>query len=204
MQRLLAVTNLVPLLHSFRFPVTISDWEGKFIYVNRAFTDVYGWKLSEILGLKSKIILPRDADQNSLQSLKSNTKKDGFSQVLRLHVLTKSGLKLDANLLFLRVELSPTLPELFFGISSPSCVEMPGYAFLGYLLGRLLASKSPEPANALLPSPAPCSARQVLHLRRLGYSSKEIAAFLGVAENTPNVLIHRFRKKRSSAMLPAS
>lgn len=190
-------TALCKALDGFPYPATLTNSKDRFVYVNKAFTTRYGFSEKEILGLSPTILVPKDFPEGELKALKRHiaTRQHGWEGPLINR--TKS---LEPILIYLRT--APVRPDkrlptlLYLGFSAlPEEIKNAETELFSLLAGALLSGelmstksskKGAEKSRQL----------EVCRLRDLGYSTKEIAAIMGITSSTVNVVTWRARKAK--------
>lgn len=186
-------SRLGSILDDFPYAATVANKDNSLVFVNRAFTRLYGWQERELISLTPRLLVTREFPEGELRKIRQaiSTAPSGWSG--ELENVTKAGRKFLARIWAARVRPDSSLPCLYYlGLTVPADSGVrPEEELTSRLAGTLLREKhsQPPPAERL-------SRTEIIsNLRSLGYSTKEIAQVLGVAANTINVLIHRERRR---------
>ncbi|MBU7587382.1 MAG: PAS domain S-box protein [Nostoc sp. TH1S01] len=81
-------------------PVIITDQQGFIIYINEAFSTVYGWSSGELVGLPLEIIIPQslhDSHRLSFSRFVMTEKAKVLNHPLLLKTVTKDGIELESE-----------------------------------------------------------------------------------------------------------
>jgi PAS domain S-box-containing protein len=186
-------SRLGNLLEEFPYAATVANQDNVLVFVNRAFTQVYGWEEKEIISLTPRLLVPPDFPEFPLGRIRHAISKAPTGWCGKLENVTKSGKKFLARVWAARIRPDPSLPNLYYlGLTVPADSDVrPEEELTSHLSGALLREKHSNP------SPVERLSRSALihNLRSLGYTTKEIAQVLGVAPNTINVALHRERRR---------
>lgn len=188
-------TGLCKALDAFSFPATLTNSKDRFVYVNRAFTVRYGFSETEILGLSPTILVPNDFPEGKLKALKKNiaTRPAGWEGVLINQTRSQERIVVYLRTVALRPQRH--LPNLFYlGFSALPEEIKKAEAELISLLSAALLMRRPE-GRISKADPEKTRQREVCQLRDLGYSTKEIAAIMGITVSTVNVVTWRARRR---------
>lgn len=172
------------------------------MYVNKAFMARYGFSENEILGLSPTILVPKDFPEGELKALKKHiaTKQHGWEGPLINR--TKS---FEPILIYLRT--APVRPDkclptlLYLGFSAlPEEIKNAETELFSLLAGALLSGEL-VPTKSSKKGAEKSRQMEVCRLRDLGYSTKEIAAIMGITVSTVNVVKWRSRQAPTKAKL---
>lgn len=186
-------SQLGNLLEEFPYPATVANRDNALVYVNRAFTRVYGWEEREILNLTPRLLVRRDFPEAQLREIRQAISAAPTGWCGQLENVTKSGKKFLARVWAARIRPNADLPCLYYiGLTVPADSGLrPEEELTSRLAGTLLQQK-----NSRQTAPERLSrSQQIENFRSLGYTTKEIAQVLGVAPNTINVALHRERQR---------
>jgi PAS domain S-box-containing protein len=184
------------VLDDLPYAATIANADNLLVYVNPAFTSLYGWHEPEILGLTPRFLVDRTFPGKDLAQIKREIAGASGSWCGNIENVSKAGRKLLIRLWTMRIRPEHTLPCLYhLGLTAPAAANVrPEEDFASRLAGSLLAERRDDgPATDHLPR-----SEQIENFRALGYSTKDIAQILGVAPNTINVALHRERKRAAA------
>lgn len=191
-------SRLGNLLEEFPYAATVANKENALVYVNRAFTRVYGWEEREILSLTPRLLARMDFPEFQLREIRRAISTAPTGWCGELENVTKAGKKFLARIWSVRIRPNIDLPCLYYlGLSVPADSGVrPEEEFTSRLAGTLLQEKhSPAVPTEIVPTERLSRSGMIDNLRTLGYSTKEIAQVLGVEPNTINVTLHRQRRK---------
>lgn len=186
-------SQLGNLLEVFPHAATVANRDNTLVYVNPAFTRVYGWEEREILSLTPRLLVRRDFPEGQLREIRQAISSAPTGWCGQLENVTKSGTKFLARVWAARIRPSAELPCLYYiGLTVPADSGLrPEEELTSCLAGSLLQQKTARPSGTdRLPR-----SQQIENLRLLGYTTKEIAQVLGVEPNTINVAMHRERQR---------
>jgi PAS domain S-box-containing protein len=186
-------SRLGHVLEDFPHPATVANGNNLLVYVNPAFSSLYGWSEQEILGLTPRLLVDSAFPEKQLRAIKRQISSMRTGWCGELENITKAGRKFLIRLWAVPVRPTPDLPRLFhLGVSVPASSNLrPEDELAARLAGAVLAERhSPRPGTERL-----SRLEQILNLRALGYATKEIAEVLGVAPNSINVALHRGRMR---------
>ncbi|MFM7749744.1 MAG: PAS domain S-box protein [Opitutaceae bacterium] len=186
-------SRLGNLLEEFPYSATVANRDNVLVYVNRAFTQVYGWEEREILNLTPRLLVRRDFPEVQLREIRQAISTAPTGWCGQLENVTKSGKKFLARVWAARIRPNADLPCLYYiGLTVPAESGLrPKEELTSRLAGALLQQQSARPS-----APDRISrSQQIDNLRSLGYTTKEIAQLLGVAPNSINVALHRERQR---------
>lgn len=186
-------SRLGNLLEEFPYAATVANRDNTLVYVNRAFTELYGWQEREILSLTPRVLARRDFPDMQLRKIRQAIYTAPSGWCGELENITRTGKTFLARLWAARIRPDPSLPCLYYvGLTVPADSGLrPEEELTSRLAGALLREKHAKPAPAEILS----RSEMIDNLRSLGYSTKEIAQVLGVAPNTINVALHRERRR---------
>jgi len=188
-------SRLGNLLEEFPHAATVANADNQIVFVNRAFSSLYGWEEVEILGLTPRLMAGQDHPEANLREIRQEISSATSGWCGQLENITKTGRRFLARVWAARVKPDASLPRLYYlGLTVP--VESglrPEEELTSRLAGTLLRDKhAPHPGTE-----RHTRAQQIANFRSLGYSTKEIATILGVEPNTINVALHRERRRTS-------
>ena len=186
-------SRLGNLLEEFPYSATVANRDNVLVYVNRAFTEVYGWEEREILNLTPRLLVRRDFPEVQLREIRQAISSAPTGWCGQLENVTKSGKKFLARVWAARIRPNADLPCLYYiGLTVPAESGLrPEEELTSRLAGTLLQQKTSRQT-----APERLSrSQQIENLRSLGYTTKEIAQVLGVAPNSINVALHRQRQR---------
>jgi PAS domain S-box-containing protein len=187
-------TSFAVLLDAFPYAATLTNASDQFVYANSAFSEKYGWSEEEIIGLKPSLLLPLSFITATLAPIRKEIEGSKLSWCGMIQNQHKNGSLFTIELMTFQIKMvAPLSPSLFLGISSP-------VGAISNALSELISSF----CRVMFETPSPPKEElgvlrkheQIIRLRQFGYSLKEIAGFLGVDINTPNVVLHRARRKK--------
>jgi PAS domain S-box-containing protein len=188
--------ELALALNDLSCAVSITDTYNKFVYVNQAFTLIYGWTSGEILGLTPGLLVPRLQAARWLDDFKREVLKPG-GWVGRVVNVTKSGVKILVSLRTFAVRPAKRGgPTFFIGLSSLNEDLREAECELVSRLASVSLARGIE-LKPLSVGRALSRQLQVCRLKALGYHTKDIAVMLGISASTVNVAL--FRERRKSA-----
>jgi PAS domain S-box-containing protein len=188
--------TLDQLLEDFPFPASLADPTHRFVHVNPAFTDMYGWSREQIVGLPAAVLLPRnfsdaqlarilsriaDADEG-WNGVVSHSRKDG--RVIRMHCRTfpvKPSVDQGAVL-----NLGIYAPEAEMPRAETALVALLSGAVLNHGTG-LLSARSLRVRRT--------RGEEICRLSALGYSRKEISSMMGISVSTVGVVLFRAKRR---------
>ena len=184
-------SQLGNLLEAFPHAATIANRDNTLVYVNRAFTRVYGWEENEILSLTPRLLVRRDFPEAQLREIRQAISSAPTGWCGQLENVTKSGNTFLARIWAARIRPTSDLPCLYYiGLTVPADSGLrPEEELTSRLAGALLQQKTTRQTTPERLS----RSQQIENLRSLGYTTKEIAQVLGVEPNTINVALHRER-----------
>lgn len=186
-------SRLGGLLEEFPHAATVANADNRLVFVNRAFSSLYGWEEMEILGMTPRLMASQDHPEAHLREIRQAISSATFGWCGHLENVTKTGRRFLARVWAARVKPDASLPRLYYlGLSVPMDSGLrPEEELTSRLAGTLLRDKhAPHPSTQQL-----SRAQQIANFRSLGYSTKEIATILGVEPNTINVALHRERRR---------
>ena len=92
--------NIEEIRRETRIPTVIADHQGLITFVNERFTEVFVWKLGEILGRPLTVIIPKnlhDAHHLGFSRFLATGKATLLNQPLKLRAVGKDGREFDAE-----------------------------------------------------------------------------------------------------------
>jgi PAS domain S-box-containing protein len=186
-------SRLGGLLEEFPHAATVANADNRLVFVNRAFSSLYGWEEMEVLGLTPRLMASQDHPEANLREIRQAISSASFGWCGQLENVTKTGRRFLARVWAARVKPDASLPHLYYlGLAVPVDSGLrPEEDLTSRLAGTLLRDKHiAHPGTQRL-----TRAEQIANFRSLGYSTKEIATILGVEPNTINVALHRERRR---------
>lgn len=174
------------ILEQYPFPASLTNARHAYLYINPAFERFYGLKLADVVGLTPWILMPRQSGVEEVKQMRRRLKANGeiwqgtFDNLnaagkrVRVHVvaLSLSGVPQGAPAAYLSVaglekdapRLLPTLARIFgeHWITEAASTHFP--------IGEATARGERQD--------------EINRLTRMGYSTKEIAMFMGIADST--------------------
>ena len=187
------VLNRVP------FPMTLTDRDNRFVFVNEAFVHRYGFLSRDLVGLTPRLLIPRHSPKRMLagfeeQVLRQYSRWEGEvinrrrdNETFRVH-LSVFPLRLNEQaepIAFLGVTCAP---EQRVEMLTEVVAVLADQWFHG-ALQRALPTLSAA-VGAVAPRQA-----AIQKLCRMGFSTKEIAHIMGVSPSTVGVVRWRLRSK---------
>jgi PAS domain S-box-containing protein len=190
-------SRLGRVLEEFPYPSTVANGHNLLVYVNPAFSSLYGWEEHEVLGLTPRFLVDRAFPERDLARIKREITGAPTHWCGHIENVTKSRKKLLVRLWAMRVRPDHALPYLYYlGLTAPAASDAkPEEEFTSRLAGSLLAQRHGERKGTDRLS----RSQQIENFRALGYSTKDIAQILGVAPNSINVALHRERRRTGAA-----
>jgi PAS domain S-box-containing protein len=186
-------SGLATSLDCIGHSATLTNASDEFVFVNRAFTQRYGWSEEEILGMRPSLLMPRSFPDADLALLRRKIAEPGSMWVGKLLNRCKCGRVCEVELAAFQIGLlEGHAPNLHLGLSTDIGRITEAINELGAVLCRMaFGIKSPL-------SPIKCMDKhqQIANLQAHGYTTKEIAGFLRMGINTPHVIMHRARRKK--------
>lgn len=185
--QLIVQTPWRALFDSFAFPAALANSRHRFLYVNQAFERFYGIKLGDIVGVSPWILMPRNQSSATVAQMRkalagrtamwsgqlTNLDASGKSVSIHLFAFGLRGGKIGA-------------PAAYLSLSAPAA---DGPRLLPALTQHLGEHWLRHAASVATEIPVDQSGRgerqeEILRLTRMGYSTKEIATFMGIATST--------------------
>ena len=175
-----------PLFDAFPFPVDVTDPGNRILYVNRAFREFYGYGEREVLGLVPHFLVPPEFDRRRLvENVQALAEQRQTFSGIQSNV-TSSGQQVEVFLVGLPVDVIPGAPPLGFVYVAclPERKDEMMLALTRLALGASLGS------GGLLAFEDGAKPRRgdrqkaIVKLSGLGYSTKQIAAMMGLAVST--------------------
>jgi PAS domain S-box-containing protein len=174
------------LFEAYPFPAAVANARHAFIYVNPAFEKFYGKTMAEVVGLTPWILMPRDHDIRAVQELRRQlTQGKDFWQGRFVNV-NAAGKAVPIHLIViaLRGRLNAE-PIAYMSLAAPQKDESLLLPTLAQQLGNFWLE---EAASVKVPPPGKSGRgerqEEILRLTRMGYSTKEVAVFMGIATST--------------------
>ena len=195
-------SRLGKILEEFPYSATVANRDNALVYVNQAFTRVYGWEELEVLSLTPRLLIRKDFPEGQLREIRRAISAAPTGWCGELENVTKAGKKFLARVWAARIRPKTDLPSLYYiGLTVPADSGVrPEEEFISRLAGTLLQEQQSQPA----PTQRLSRSGMIGNLRSLGYSTKEIAQVLGVEPNTINVTLHRQRRRQDPNLPGAS
>lgn len=186
-------SRLGELLEEFPHAATITNADNRVVFVNVAFSSLYGWRETEILGLSPRLLARREYPEVKYRRLRQAISSATHGWCGQLENVTKNGRKLLVRVWAAKVKPDASLPCLYYlGLTVPADSGLrPEEELTSRLAGTLLRDKQISQSRAQRLTPA----QQIANFHSLGFSTKEIAAIFGVEPNTINVALHRERRR---------
>jgi PAS domain S-box-containing protein len=187
------------VLNRVSFPITLTDRDNRFVFVNEAFVHRYGFLSRDLLGLTPRLLVPRHSPKRMLAGFEEqvlrqfrrwegevlNRRRD--NEIFRVY-LSVFPLRLNEQadpIAFLGITCDP---EQRAEMLSEVVSVLADQWFHG-ALQRALPTLS-----ATLGATAPRQSA-IQKLCRMGFSTKEIAHIMGVSPSTVGVVRWRLRSK---------
>ena len=183
---------------SLPYPAAITNGRHRFLYVNPAFERFYGWKLADIVGLAPWVLTPLNQDLEPIKRLRK-------ALAGRLSSWSGNLTNVDAKGKLVRVHLVAFAihgerggaPVAYLSLVAP---ESEGPNLLPCLAQNLGAHWLRHAATTLAEPAAVTTARgerqeEILRLTRMGYSTKEVALFMGIATSTVANVKWKFKRR---------
>lgn len=185
--QLLCQTPWRTLIDSFPYPAALTNSRHRFLYINPAFERFYGKKLEEMVGISPWVLMPRTQDSVPIAQMRkalnsrtamwagSLTNVDASGKAVRIH-LVAFGLRGGRS--------GP--PVAYLSMVAP---EADGPTLLPALAQHLGENWLRQAATMKTELPISQDGRgerqeEIMRLTRMGYSTKEIATFMGIATST--------------------
>lgn len=190
-------SRLGRVLEEFPHPSTVANGHNLLVYVNPAFTSLYGWEEREVLGLTPRFLVDRAFPEKELVRIKREITEAPTQWCGHIENVTKSRRKLLVRLWAMRVRPEHALPYLYYlGLTVPVVSNArPEEELTSRFAGFLLYDRHDQRPGIEHLS----RSQQIENFRALGYSTKDIAQILGVAPNSINVALHRERRRAEAA-----
>lgn len=195
LHQLVRQTSLAQSLDTLGYAATLTNTSDEFVYANSAFENMYGWRERELIGLKPMILVPQNYSHAHMASLRKKISIPGSSWVGVLPNRHKDGVVFEIELATFQIPLMGSLPaNLVLGIAARVGEIRRAVNEMTATLCRVLFQQRMPVVNGFKQLKRH---EQVESLVRHGYSMKEIATFLGVDLNTPYVILHRAKRKKT-------
>lgn len=187
------------VLNRFPYPATLTDRDNRYIFVNEAFVQRYGFLSRDLAGLTPRVLIPRQSPKRALEDysehvLRRHCRWDGEltnrrrdNKTFRVH-LTVLPLRLNEG----------ALPVAFLGVSCDPGEQTTMLLELVHLLSDQWFQQSLQRAlPSITGANGNAAPRQsaILKLCRMGFSTKEIAHIMGVSPSTVGVVRWRLRTR---------
>jgi PAS domain S-box-containing protein len=172
---------------SFSFPAAISNARHCFTYVNPAFERFYGVKLEDVIGVSPWILMPKNHGLRTVKLLrKALANKNGVWSGEFTNV-NAAGKSVQIHLVVAGLRGHPEgAPVGYLSIVAP---EKEGDQLLPELARHMGENWLQHAAACMGSTPIEHDGRgerqeEILRLTRMGYSTKEVATFMGIATST--------------------
>lgn len=199
-------SHLGKALDNYSFPAAIANSDYRLVYLNPDFTQAYGWRLEEVLGLNSAILVTPDTATEKLQSARKRTSTPPAGWEGTIPQMTRDRKVKHACLKLIAVK-SPIDPaglfRLWLMVEEGQIREAEG-VLLSLLCASLLVSEpNPEPEKPGKGWMREATRKEVRRLTDLGFRGKEIAALVGISDAAVRAAQHRIRKEGPPCPTPA-
>ena len=143
--------------------------------------------------MRPSLLMPRNFPEADLSLLRKKIARPGSMWVGKILNRSKSGEIFEVDLATFQIGLIEGLPSnLYLGLSTETGRITEAVNELGAVLCRMAFDlKQAAPPIKSIDKHA-----QIENLQAHGYTTKEIASFLRLGVNTPNVIMHRARRKK--------
>ncbi len=199
-------SNLGKALDNYSFAAAIANSDYRLVYLNPAFTQAYGWRLDEVLGLNSAILVTPDTAAEKLGSARKRTSTPlaGWEGTIPQMTRDKKVIHACLKLIAVKSPIDPAgLFRLWLLVEEGHIREAEG-VLLSLLSASLLASESTlEPEKPGKGWMREATREEVRRLTDLGFRGKEIAALVGISDTAVRAAQHRIRKGDSTCPTPA-
>jgi len=212
-----AFTPLLPALLELPFPVSLTDHEDHYVFINPAFERVYGYTLADLLGRGPGVLTPRSTlvNETFLKKLHADTRAGGWRG--RLVNATRKGkrFRIDLHTLMLTPDgiAQNTVPSsaptpapsdtVFLGVACEAgAEEQRDRLLLEQLLNRFIIQTAAPTLNTTLLAQQPPRRKEIYKLFKEGCSYKEIAWHLHISDATVRVAMSELRKQMGEDLVP--
>lgn len=185
--KLLCQTSWRALFDAFPYPAALTNARHRFLYVNPAFEQFYGRKREDMVGLSPWVLMPRNQDGVPITKLRKALNSRAAHWSGTLTNLNARGEAVNISLIAfgLRGGRSGS-PVAYLSLTAP---EAEGACLLPSLAQHLGEHWLRQAAATPTEMPVVQDVRgerqeEIMRLTRMGYSTKEIATFMGIATST--------------------
>lgn len=193
LNQVIRISGLAEVLDNYSLSATLTDASDQFVYANPAFTALYGWQEREIIGLKSLLLVADGFSGTKLSDIRRRITESTTVRVDNIPHKRKDGTELLVSLETYQMRWSHDHPAtMVLGICSTGAAS--GDAGTKLLCDLLRFTHSVSRRN-LPETQSLTRAQQISLLQEYGYSTKQVAAIMGLHPNTPHVILHRKRRK---------
>jgi len=216
-------TPLITELIKLPFPVSLTNHEEHYVFVNPAFEHTYGYTLAELRGRDARVLhrgarvneeVFKDVHKGTLnggwsgQLINATRTGKHFRIGLRTFKLTPADLrdiKLTPDGITQNIAPPPISPDtIFLGVACEAgAEEARDRVLIEQFLKRYLMAKSAVPAldEALLAQLTP-RRRQAYEMLQEGHSYKDIAYYMDISYATVSVVMSELRKHFGEKYVP--
>jgi PAS domain S-box-containing protein len=187
---------LQQLLDEFPFPASLGDASHCFVYVNPAFSEVYGWTRQEIVGLPGAILLPRNFSSTLLKRIQNRIAHShaGWSEVISQAHKNGGQLHMHCRAFPVKPSLAQN-PVLHLGIFAPPGKLAEVETALVALLTGAVLNHAAMNGSARAFRVRRTRGEEICRLAALGYSRKEISAMMSISVSTVGVVLFRAKQR---------
>lgn len=174
------------ILATYPYPAALTNARHAFLYINPAFATFYGKRLTEVIGLTPWILMPREYGVQEVKALRRDLIKGSGIWTGPFVNVNAAGKRVRIYLvvLALRGRMNHE-PIAYLSLAAP---EKEGPQLLPALARHLGEFWLEQAASGKLPKAHEPQRgerqEEVLRLTRMGYSTKEVATFMGIATST--------------------
>jgi len=189
------------IFDGFEYPCNVISSGYRIIYANRAFCRYYGYKIDQVIGLSPKVLLPKNYQPKKITDLQKQIiirKKPFVGEIVNVNSQGRE------SVVFLKVvpitPLSSSYPVAHVSIS---CDRAKKDAMLISLLGRVsnfaytYDLKAPRALPKIKSYQRGDRQTEIVKMSDLGYSTKEIAAVMGISVSTVGFVKWKMANKGS-------
>ena len=174
-----------PLFDASPFPAAFSNSRHGFAYINPAFETFYGKKLRQVVGLTPWILLPKGHPVKPVRDLRRKLEREGYWEG-EFSNINAAGKTVRIHLIVIALRSRGSCePNAYLSLAAP---VKEGAQLLPALARQIGTFWLEESARVKLPisaeSPRGERQEEIMRLTRMGYSTKEVAVFMGIATST--------------------
>jgi len=188
------------LFDGFGYPCNVISSGYRIIYANRAFCKFYGYKLDQIIGLSPKVLLPRNFHTKKLADLQKHIFVKKKPYVGEIENVTLKGR--DVKVFLKIIPIVPIRSNAPVALLSVCCDIAKKDAMLLSLVDHVsnftysYDKRVKREEIKIRSYQRGDRQNEIIKLSQLGYSTKEIAAIMGISVSTVGFVKWKMANKR--------